>query len=427
MYNKIFSFLITLFFLSNYCLLSQINCKSTKLTDSSIQKLDSLVENKQIILIGENSHGDGFSVETRFEIVKYLQKKHGFNTLIFESGLYETNRLNDEIKSNLDINSCLNLFRNTLPGMWSYAKEYQPMFNYIINQSKKDSIIIGGMDCQINAGLSDSIMVDFERYLAKINLESVIKKKEWYMPFYTIINNLIKDKGQHNVRLSKIEEVNFKLTIDSLKYLINKTDSSYKAKIWVQVLKGYQDFAPLEFHFSLIKALFNYNSLSLRDSVMANNINWIIKSTSNKVIIWAHSAHILKKIPSKPNYHTITYYLNKKYNYNTLVFHTTAAKGEAAPPFITSNKLKINNPKKNSYEKKIFDLSNQIQILTQQELKTICVPNKKTTLRICNYKQSAVLNPLDLFDVLIFFPEMKSATMIEGGWNEIYKKIKKNK
>ena len=414
--------LLIMFFISKV-VVSQINKEGIGLDSLMKIELDELIKDKQIVLIGENSHGDGFSVATRFEIVRYLHEKHNFNNITFESGLFETNVLNEFIISTDDSLEIKKMFRKTLMGVWSYSNEYKPMFQYLTSEIKKNKLNINGIDCQINNNISATVKTKLENYLNKINVLKNIDQKEWYNDFITILNKLILDKGRHNVKLIKKHELNYTVAIDSINYFINKYDNSSEGNLWIQILTGYKKFSSLEFHFSILKILFNFSKTSLRDSIMSENINWKYNLDSTKTIIWAHSAHILRFNPAIPKYKSITYYL-KKYKLATLVIHTSAGTGDAAPPFVLNDKLKILPPKRNSYERKILENTKGIQLLSVEKLKSYS-DKIGNNLRITNYKSFVVKNPKDCFDALLFFPIMKSATMIDGGWEEIFENIKK--
>ena len=414
--------LLIMFIFSNV-IVSQIKKEESKL-DSLMQiELDELIKGKQIVLIGENSHGDGLSVGTRFEIVKYLHEKHNFNNITFESGLFETNVLNKFIKSTDDSLEIKKMFRKTLMGVWSYSKEYQPMFQYLTSEIKKNKLNLNGIDCQINNRISASVKTELEDYLTKKNIFKKIEHEEWYKGFAKILNKLILDKGNHKVRPKRKDELNYTNAIDSINYFITKYDNSQEGKLWIQILTGYKKFSSLEFHFSVLKILMDFSKTSLRDSIMSENINWKYSFDSTKTIIWAHSGHILRYNPAIPKYKSITYYL-KKYKLKTFVIHTSAGTGDAAPPFVLNKKLEILPPKKNSYEHKILQNTKGVQLLSIEKLKLYSDKNVNN-LRITNYKSCIVKNPKNCFDALLFFPIMKSATMIDGGWEEIFENLKK--
>src|SRR5213075_675009 len=69
---------------------------------SDLQFLDSLLMNKSIVLLGEDSHYDGSTSLAKVRLIKYLHEKLGFNILIDEVNIYEAYRAMADVKQNKD-------------------------------------------------------------------------------------------------------------------------------------------------------------------------------------------------------------------------------------------------------------------------------------------------------------------------------------
>jgi erythromycin esterase-like protein len=83
-------FFISLFLLTFSFVFSQqsIGAKSYVMNDKSDYSfLDNVLKNKRIVLLGEQTHGDGATFDEKVKIVKHLNNTLGFNTIVFESGL----------------------------------------------------------------------------------------------------------------------------------------------------------------------------------------------------------------------------------------------------------------------------------------------------------------------------------------------------
>ena len=59
------------------------------LNSKDFRLLDKALEDADIVLLGEISHGDGKTFTVKTELIKYLHKNLGFNVLVFESGMLE--------------------------------------------------------------------------------------------------------------------------------------------------------------------------------------------------------------------------------------------------------------------------------------------------------------------------------------------------
>lgn len=82
--------IITLFCIScNKNISAEIATKMMQLkSENELPKdyscLDKYIEDKEIIFLGEASHGEGKTFEVKTQIVKYLLEKKGFNTIALE-------------------------------------------------------------------------------------------------------------------------------------------------------------------------------------------------------------------------------------------------------------------------------------------------------------------------------------------------------
>ncbi|SFT68969.1 erythromycin esterase [Lishizhenia tianjinensis] len=68
--------------------------KDPKLSSSDFQAWDSIFKNKQIIGLGESTHGTHEFTPMRHKLFKYLVEHHGFNTIFIEADYSATQRLN---------------------------------------------------------------------------------------------------------------------------------------------------------------------------------------------------------------------------------------------------------------------------------------------------------------------------------------------
>lgn len=66
-------------------------------SDTAFEYIGDIVENKDIVLLGESEHGDGRTHEMKSHLIKYLVEEKGFNTIALEGvGFLDMEILNTE-------------------------------------------------------------------------------------------------------------------------------------------------------------------------------------------------------------------------------------------------------------------------------------------------------------------------------------------
>jgi erythromycin esterase len=106
--------------------------------------LDRLVGDARIVLLGENGHGVREFTETKVKIIQWLHRDHGFDLVVFESGLYECDsawRRFDELDAGEALRACLRY-------PFEHA-EALPLFEYMKATRASDAPLeFSGMDFQ---------------------------------------------------------------------------------------------------------------------------------------------------------------------------------------------------------------------------------------------------------------------------------------
>ena len=241
------------------------------------EKIKEKLKGVEIVMLGEQSHGEGTAFETKIKLIKYLHQEMGFDILAFESDFFGTHKTWELIKEGGDIPL---LMAKGVSHYWGTAKEFKALNDYI--EKTKDSdrpLVITGFDGQmIYKNSYEYFINDLIAYLKTIkcyhkNEQEIADLKNAYEMIFNFKRKKYKRKQAKRDTLF----------IGQLIKEINTTEKNQHSSYWVQCLKSFQLFL------SDVKLGSYY-----RDQQMAENLKWIKEhNPDKKIICWGATSHFL--------------------------------------------------------------------------------------------------------------------------------------
>lgn len=284
---KIFLIMLSSFFYNLGFSQKPIDGKSFIINDKDDYSFfEDILKTKKIVLLGEQSHGDGATFDEKVEIVKYLHEKLGYNTIVFESGFYDHYKAFKEYSEN---KSNISIFNEAIFGIWSDTKAFQNLMDYIDERAKQnDHIKILGFDCQEGSIFENHYMDDLIKLFKNRKItfpESVIASIEKSFVYRDLANVALNKKD--SLELYK----NFDLVIDSFNKIENV---NFDEKIMKQVFVS--KIADVSFDIMQLQKQ-KIAVQNPRDEQMTKNLIFLSDIYPNeKMICWGASYHFSKNI-----------------------------------------------------------------------------------------------------------------------------------
>lgn len=380
------------------------------LTPQDFLFLKDELKDVQVVMLGERTHFDGNVFEVKTEIIKYLHQELGFNTIAFESGIYDVWKAQTKINNGEKTKIA---FEKSLFFIWSKKKEFQSFIDFF--DLNKTELKIFGFDNQITGEYGENeLLIDLYEYCNKNKLNFKLNKDDLELLIESIINSGVFDEGD-------ISYDKYKSSLNNLLVNIEKKPNDEVHFYWKQIVKSLLSLGEYSFINKPILSTFNTTSDdNIRDKQMADNLLEYIKIHPNeKIICWGANAHFVNdmssvKIPVIKEHIPMGSYIKKELKEKVYSLASITA----------TDSIYLNN----TWSKTPLNLNSVEQFLKNKNQPHLFISSKQDEMKKAQLNR--FFSPIDfiesrldlLHDGYIYYNQVKQATLIDFDENEFISK-----
>jgi erythromycin esterase len=261
---------------------------------ADLAPLRKIIGDARIVMLGEQTHGDGATFQAKCRLVKFLHQKMGFDVLAVESGLYDCRKAWALLREGKDPYDSVS---SGVFGIWTRSEQFQPMIDYLgIKADSKRPLELCGFDCQLTAKASQENLVDDIKKIAdKLPVKDL--EARTLIEIVDAVTAMVKDDEEKpkeaDLRKRHAALATFERVLLNAKP--NDELSEKELAYWRQLAGSLVALAESK-RVSAEGEKAAKKANSLRDEQMARNLIWLAREAypKRKIIVWAASYHLMR-------------------------------------------------------------------------------------------------------------------------------------
>jgi erythromycin esterase len=254
-----------------------------------LEPLRAAIGSSRVVMLGEESHGDGQAFLAKARLIAFLHEEMGFDVLVWESGLYDVDGVWRHVMAG---ESVLSASRRGVFGVWNRSEQVMPLLDYVAGTlGTAHPLEMAGFDNQFTGSLArDSVAAHVLAFARRIG-SSVAADTAWPAAAATLTELAVTqhyDFKPPAADQDRVLRLLGTLRTDALARAAGDRDALF----WAQALRSTDSYARMMW--AAPPGQFRGEDSNLRDRQMGENLVWLANTyhPGRKIIVWAASGHI---------------------------------------------------------------------------------------------------------------------------------------
>jgi erythromycin esterase len=260
---------------------------------SDLQPLKAAIGSSRVVMLGEQSHGDGNTFLAKARLIAFLHQEMGFDVLAWECGLWDVAQVWRHVQAGTDV---LTASRRGIFTLWTRSEQVLPTLDYVASTvGTARPLELAGFDNQFTGTISsDSMHLLTESFARRIG-SAVPDDAEWPAARETLRQLAV---GMHyNTKPSAGDQARLLRLLAALRTdAAARAGTDREALFWAQVMESVDAHARATW-----ATLPNGSTIpanDARDAQMGRNLVWLanVWYPGRKIIVWAANSHIARDV-----------------------------------------------------------------------------------------------------------------------------------